>query len=96
MWFNIRFNLFHEQVGKIKFFFERHYIAWRLTHEHKSLVESIKVTERFYRYRNYLRQKESKEAYRCLMDFIGEWSETSGIPQWKVRGMIDRDFHIDV
>jgi len=94
--FSIRFNLFSKQIIKIEHCIKRLGIFLRLRGKGMEWDRVEDICERYFGYQIYLQKKESKEAYRELMDFISEWSKTSGIPQWEAREILNRDFHLDV
>lgn len=94
--FNIRFTLFNNQIEKIKQRFRRDNIIWRLWRKGIEPQKIVAVKDRYFERQLYIQKKESREAYHQLMEFIGEWSKSSGIPQWEARALINRDFHIDI
>jgi len=94
--FSIRFNLFSKQMVKTRHNMKRLSIFFRLRKKGTERDKVENICERYFGYQIYLQKKESKEAYRELMDFISEWSKTSGIPQWEAREILNRDFHLDV
>lgn len=94
--FRLRFNLYEVQLEKISKILKRSYIICRLISCGKDWENAEVVSDRYFCHQLHLQKKESKEAYHQLMDFISEWSRTTGIPQWEARALINRDFNIDV
>ena len=94
--FNIRFKLFNNRIEKIKCRLRRDNIIWRLWRKGVARTKIVVIADRYFERHVYIQRKESKEAYHQLMEFIGEWSKSSGIPQWEARALINRDFHIDI
>jgi len=94
--FNIRFTIFNAYTDKIKIRMKRENIIWRLWRKRVERTKALAITDRYFNHQLYRQKKESKEAYRQIMEFIGEWSKLSGISQWEARALINRDFHIDI
>ena len=94
--FNIRFTIFNAYTDKIKHRMKRESIIWRLWRKRVERTKALAITDRYFNHQLYIQRKESKEAYHQLMEFVGEWSKSSGIPQWEARALISRDFHIDI
>jgi hypothetical protein len=83
----IRKVIVHVAVLKAENILERKYGKGEKAREHLA---------RFLRYKVYVCSKKSRECYDGIYKFIADYSAETGIPQWELRALIERDFGVDI
>ena len=73
------------------FIIERRFQKKGLSDDKKMFIMS-----RFFQYKMYREMKESHICRRTIGQFIAAHSEKTGIPQWQLREILQKDFYLDI
>jgi hypothetical protein len=93
---NFKYRVISTFYKKIGARLEINKVIKRLIKKGYNANDTLDIMSRYGRYKIYLGHKEHKESVKYLNQFIVEYSESTGIPQWEVREIFRKDFNIDI
>lgn len=86
------FRIYHRICFKI----EMYLIRRRLLRKGHSEVKVLQIMIRYSSIQTIRNQIATKQAIRSVYDMITEVSDLTGIPQWDLRALLQKDFHLDI
>ena len=83
-------------IRKLSLDIEMNWVKKRLERKGYSKIRVIIIMSRYMKFQQHIAKMGSKEAFRNVYQMIVEISEITGVPQWELRTMLQKDFNMDV
>jgi len=82
--------------SKRKVFFVVNAMIRRLVRKGCSVDKYMNIMDRYTRMKKHISRREARGSQKRMMNIIVKISDDTGIPQWELRALLQRDFDIDV